>query len=543
MKTISRLVATAAISVAAYVPSFAQTGLGAACGCPPVGSRPVVSISTLGHTPVGGLNESVLTSSNTVLTCDKIWVLDRRYYVDTLKTITIEPGTLIKGRKYATPDSASALIVSRGAKIIAAGSPDCQIVFTGINDPMDGTYGVSRRGDWGGLVIMGRAKNNLTLAVNGPPAVGKQAISDGVGYCEGWVSANPRNHYGNPPGMTDDNDNSGILKYVSVRHAGAIISTGNELNGITLASIGRGTTIENIEVISSDDDGIEFFGGTVNVKYVACMFGADDMYDWDQGYSGKIQFAFGLAPDSTTSNTADNGIEADTWDNSSTGATPDSDPIIYNMTLIGNYSTNLASDNSGHAAWMAKDGTEGEVYNSVFSNWAYGFDTRQTSGTGNVYANWNSGFLKSNSNAWNNIRRTAMGGYPLAHNRVLTGIVGSDTTKFNTDLNTKSLTLAGFDPIYAMNTSNNTVSNLYDATPNPALSTTTTAPVDGFFSPAPYKGAFSATGKNWLSDYSYASMLGITTGLVPCPTDINGDGTTNNVDFLQLLGQFNQSCH
>lgn len=542
MKTISRLAATAAMAVAAIAPSFAQTTLGAACGCPPVGSRPVVSISTLGHTPIGGLNESVLTSSNTVLTCDKIWLLDRRYYVDTLKTITIEPGTLIKGKKYSTPDSASALIVERGAKIIAAGTPDCQIVFTGINDPMNGTYGVSHRGDWGGLVIMGRAKNNLTLAGNGPAGPGKQAISDGVGYCEGWASANPRNHYGNPPGLTDDNDNSGILKYVSVRHAGAIISTGNELNGITLGSVGRGTTIENIEVISSDDDGIEFFGGTVNVKYVSAMFGADDMFDWDQGFSGKIQFAFGLAPDSTTSNTADNGIEADTWDNSQTGATPDSDPTIYNMTLIGNYSTNLASDNSGHAAWHAKDGTEGEVYNSIFSNWAYGFDTR--TGTSQAYGNWTGDLLKLKCTAFNNIRRTAMGGYPLAHNRVLTGIIGSDTTKFASDFNTKSSTIAGFDPIWAMNTSNNTVSNLYDAVPNPALTTSgCPTPVDGFFTPASYKGAFSTTGKNWLSDYSYASMLGLTTGLVPCPTDINGDGITNNVDFLQLLGQFNQSCH
>ena len=122
--TISTLVATAVMAVASVSSGFAQANLGAACGCPPVGSRTVVNLSSVGATPVAGLNESILTPANAVLTCDKIWVLDRRYYVDSLKSITIMPGTLIRGKKYSTPDSASALIIGRGAKIFADGSPD-----------------------------------------------------------------------------------------------------------------------------------------------------------------------------------------------------------------------------------------------------------------------------------------------------------------------------------------------------------------------------------------------------------------------------------
>ena len=541
--SILKIAATAAMAVASIVPSFAQTNLGATCGCPPVASRTQVNLSSVGATPIAGFNESVLTPANVILTCDKIWVLDRRYYVDSLKSIIIQPGTVIKGKKYSTGDSSSALVIQRGAKIFADGSPDCQIVFTGINDPMDGTYGVSHRGDWGGLVIDGMATNNLTLAANGPPSSGHQCVQDGVGYMEGWPAGNARNYHGAPIGMQNDNDNSGVLRYVSVRHAGAIISTGNELNGISLGSVGRGTTIEHVEVISSDDDGIEFFGGTVNIKYVACMFGADDMFDWDEGYSGKMQFVFGIQPDSITCNTSDNGFEADTWDNTATGANPDSHPFIYNGTLIGNHSSLLNSDNSGHAAIMFKDGTQGEIYNSVFANFKLGLELHQTGQSGqSTYDNWNNNLLKAKCNTFVNTKLNAFGNVPMAVAQNPATITAADTVKFNSDLNKHSLSVPGFDFALAMNSSNNAVSHQYDAVPNPAISTTCAPPVDGFFVSTNYAGAFASTGKNWLSDWSYATLLQTTAGLQPCPTDINQDGITDNQDFLLLVGQFNQKC-
>ncbi len=135
---------------------------------------------------------------------------------------------------------------------------------------------------------------------------------------------------------------------------------------------------------------------------------------------------------------------------------------------------------------------------------------------------------------------------PIAIDKNFTGaLLSTDTAQFyTTDKNIKTTTIPGFTYVWNMNGNTNAVTTQLDAIPNPALSTTgcPTAPVDGFFSAAPYRGAFASSGKNWLSDWAYAQVLSVTPGLQPCPTDINADGVTNNVDFLQLLGKFNQAC-
>ena len=555
--TISKLMMTASLAFISIAQVSAQSNLGSACGCPAVASRTNVLLSTLAVS--GGATDGELIATNTVFTCDKTYILDKKIYVPNGKSLTINPGTVIKGNVNpgGDPTQACALIIERGGKIFASGSPDCQIVFTAAADPLDGTYGVSHHGDWGGVVLLGKAKNNLTLANStsafggtctaGSPA-GASCFGTGIGtgYVEGFTAADARNQYGAAPGSEDDNDNSGVLKYVSIRHAGAIINAnGNELNGLTLGSVGRGTTLEHIEIISSNDDGIEFFGGTVNLKYCAVMFGMDDMFDWDQGWTGKAQFLFGLAADSITTFSSDNGFEADA-DDQKTGATPLSHPVIYNATLISNgaISQNVA-DNSAHAAINAKEFTEGEIYSSVFSNFETGYNMQQAPGTRpavEAYTNWIAGTLKVNCNSFvGNVESLK-----LNKSKTSDGIAasGSDVTKFTTtDGNVIAASVPGYDFQYVMNTSNNTVSNQYDAVPNPALSTTCIPPVDGFFSTTNYRGAFAAGQKSWLSDWAYAATLLVTTGLVPCPTDINGDGITNNSDFLLLLGQFGQTCH
>ncbi len=553
-KTITRLILTVAMAYTSVSTVDGQTDLGAACGCPAVATRPTVLMSTLAVS--GGATDGDLLA-NTILTCDKTYILDKKIYVPDGKVLTINPGTVIKGRFNAVAANVSALVVQRGGKIYASGTPDCQIVFTAEADNLDGTYPIANKGQWGGVVICGKASNNLTLAANGPFQAGvgdgKLCVANGLGTIEGFASSNSRDQFGVDlnTGSFDDNDNSGILKYISIRYSGAILVVGSEINGLTLGSVGRGTTIEHIEIVSCADDGIEFFGGTVNVKYYASLFGNDDMFDWDDGYTGKVQFMFGLKTDNTTASLeADNGFEMDADDQKS-NLLPRSHPIIYNVTMIGNSKATLNSDNSGLAAIEAKELTEGEIYNSVFANWRYGLNLIKAlgtrTGTSEAYHNWSnstgngSNSLKIKCNTFVNVTNG------LALDKNATGGFGSpaDITQFTvTDKNDVVSSVPGFDYTFLVNNTSNLVSDQYDAIPNPALSTTgcPTPPVDGFYTPAAYRGAFDPNGKNWLSDWAYAAILGVTTGLQPCPTDINGDGTTNQIDFLQLLGQYNQNC-
>jgi hypothetical protein len=303
MKKIRLLTATAILAIAAITNGFSQSNLGEACGCPvPVSDRPEVNFSTL-VTTVGGID---LLTKSTVLTCTNTYILDRKVYVPEGLTLTIMPGTVIKGAPNLDAANACAIVVARGGKIIADGTESCPIVMTTTEDiNFDGTYPVCNKGKWGGLVILGKGKNNVT------PNNGLY-VSPGVAYVEGYPAANPYNVHGAAPGTENDDDNSGILRYVSVRHAGATITTANELNGITLGSVGRGTTIDHVEIVANDDDGIEFFGGTVNVKYVAMWWGNDDMFDWDLGWRGNAQFLFGIvSPDRVALPGADNAFESD----------------------------------------------------------------------------------------------------------------------------------------------------------------------------------------------------------------------------------------
>lgn len=218
--------------------------------------------------------------------------------------------------------------------------------------------------------------------------------------------------------------------------------------------------------------------------------------------------------------------------------------------MIGNGKQTLTSDNSGIAAIEAKELTEGEIYNSVFANFRYGFNVIKAlgtrTGTSEAYHNW----ANTGGNGSNSLKIKCNSFVGMTKDIVIdkngTGtLLSSDTAQFfTTDKNTHLNSIPGFTYVWAMNGNTNAVTTQFDAIPNPALSTTgcPVAPVDGFFSVAPYRGAFGSTGQNWLSDWAYAQLLSVTAGLQPCPTDINGDGVTNNVDFLQLLGKFNQSC-
>jgi hypothetical protein len=574
-RTLSKIVASAAIAAISVTTSFAQLNLGADCGCPAVGSRPTKNLSTL----TDGNQELI---ANKTLTCDTTWIIDQKIYVPNGKTLTIMPGTLIKGVYVVDPNNASALIIERGGKINARGTANCPIVMTGNADPMDGTYSMTNVGDWGGLVIAGIANNNLI--VGNSLCVGIA----GVGKMEGFSAADATSRVyfgagvGDPAGFTtpDDNDNSGVLQYVSVRHAGALIgssSAGNELNGISLYSVGRGTTIDHCETVAAADDNFEFFGGTVDVKYLSVLYGDDDFYDYDLGYSGRMQFLFGIAGDTVTGlHTTDNGFECDADDNSK-APTLRSHPLVYNCTLIGNGHINPSADNTGPAAIQAKELTEGEFYNNVFVNFRSGLHlaTSRSNSTnkGDAYDNWtdNTGDVYLTSNGGKAIyhslkvkNNTFIGAMklvtgPSMPDSIKSGYMtlkrltkgknpayfayglapsASDTVQFlTTDKNAYVPSVYGIDYTWSWNAGHTGFTNTYCAVPFANISTDVTAPNDGWFSAVKYRGAFDATQQSWLS-----AANGFTAPFQRLQdanrTDINQDGVTDINDFLLLSGKF-----
>lgn len=209
-------------------------------------------------------------------TADKCYVLNGRVVVRTGATLTIEAGTLVKGAN-GTGTSASVLIVERGAKIDARGTAAKPIIFTSEDDNIEigelvGTnFNETVNEKWGGIIILGKAP-----------------VSTGSGDVEGQIEGIPSNETYGVYGGTDANDDSGWLEYVSIRHGGITIGDGNEINGLTLGGVGAGTVINHIEVVANLDDGIEFFGGTVNVTNAIVVYQGDDAIDIDQNYSGTV---------------------------------------------------------------------------------------------------------------------------------------------------------------------------------------------------------------------------------------------------------------
>jgi len=566
MKKIRLVIATAFLAMAAVTSSFAQQNLGADCGCPAVNARGT-AINLSSFVDVNGL----LTSS-IVLTCDKNWTLDTKVYVPWGKSITIMPGTVVKATESASADLAHAIVVMRGGKIYASGSKSCPIVLTASDDPMDpaSAYPMTTKGKWGGIVLLGRAKNNLigkiTLTAPDPDIIvakNTSCVADdstGIGWIEGYPASNPYNHYGMPRGLEVDNDNSGIMTYVSIRHAGAIVTGANELNGLSLGSVGSGTVIDNIEIIANADDGIEFFGGTVNVKHIAMYWGNDDMFDWDQGWNGSGQFLFGIAcPDINLVANGDNGFETDGDDNtkgSYAGAIPGVEPVvpfishpyICNATLIGSARQPGTSDFSGPAAIQAKERTEGEIYNSVFAGFKYGLDLADKRGSQlaypagpdpvDSYQNWLAGSLVVKNNTFT----TTWGGLTSVTVNGSTRVAGSaaDQTKFiTTDKNVVLDPIPGFSPAVALNAAGTAILTQYDAIPLPELGNT--FPVNtAKCGQTTYRGAFPSSGSdNWLADWSYAKLENLTKGLVENVNDVDrSGGLINGDDVLQVVGAF-----
>lgn len=260
-----------------------------------------------------------ITGEKTMNASDN-WLLSGGVFVADAATLTIESGTNIKAADDGTTPFLSVL---RGGKIMACGTSSSPIVFSPIKDnPLPG--------EWGGIIINGKAPINVGLEANGEGGTGTY-------------------------GGTESNDNSGKLCYVRVEYAGKILGTDNELNGFSFNGVGSGTTLEYLQAYKGSDDGFEFFGGTVSLKYAVSTGNQDDSFDWTHGWKGNGQF---WVVNQMTEG-GDRGIEGDNLGDNNTAA-PYSNPTISNVTLIG------VDDGDGNNQGMKlREGMKGEFYNFI----------------------------------------------------------------------------------------------------------------------------------------------------------------------------------
>ncbi len=272
----------------------------------------------------GSMKISGIINRNYTMDADKDWTLSGGVFVGDGATLTIEEGTTIKSERNGA--NVAFLSVSRGGKLMADGSASNPIVFTSGEE-------TPAAGDWGGIIVNGKATINTGAEAEGEGGTGTY-------------------------GGTNDNDNSGVIRYVRVEYAGRLLGTDNELNGFSFNGVGNGTTIEYIQAYKGADDGIEFFGGTVNLKYAVSTGNQDDSFDWTHGWRGKGQFwVVNQLPGG-----GDRGIEADNNGDDNT-LQPNSNPTLCNLTLVG--SDDGDAENTG---MRLREGTMAAIYNAIVTN-------------------------------------------------------------------------------------------------------------------------------------------------------------------------------
>lgn len=469
--------------------------------------------------PDVGQRENVVVSGE--ITQDTTWTADKNYLLSTPifvtggATLTIEPGTYVLCQNDGV--DFGSLVITRGSKINASGTADEPIVFTALleaeaqfgvdfdgdsninqvplnpNAPTDPTSASGNGGFWGGVILLGNAPINF---YNGENNVGEAAI-------EGFPGGAENLKYGG----TDADDDSGVLRYVSIQFGGYEFETDNEINGLTLGGVGRGTTIEYVEVVANTDDGFEFFGGTVNTSHLVSAFNLDEAFDVDQGHSGVHQFLY--AHQGVNS---DNGSELDSTDGvSGSGYNENSEPKataqFYNATYLGGG----ADAGSGNDVFRMKDGFAGQFHNSIFHDFGGNLVRVDDSST---VAEITSGALRVNHSTWG-----AFAADSAAHgsdqalieaaNAVIAG-TGNSAPGVDPGLRGVSYGAAGerdglTDPRPLLN------SAVWSQ--NGASLTEVPAPLEA----VPYRGAFGQ--ENWMEGWTYLSQRSI---IGSCPAGSAG---------------------
>lgn len=349
-----------------YIIAFTALSAFLGSGCRKIemdGEKEIVIIN--GGGGGGSLGQTITLQgridADTILRKQNTYILKGLVYMVGNHTMTIEPGTVIKG-SFSGSDVA-ALIITRGSKINAQGTAAEPIIFTSASPN-------PQSGDWGGIVICGKASVNTSF--NGVPNTIQveggidNANGDGIGGG------------GNSP---DDNDNSGVLSYVRIEYAGYAFQPDKEINSLTMAAVGRGTTIDHVQVVYAKDDAYEWFGGTVNCKYLIAYKTQDDDFDTDNGYSGKVQFGI-IIRDSLIADISNS--EAFESDNNSggTAATPKTSAIFSNITAIGPRATSTNIGNSlFRGATHIRRNTAISIFNSILIGWPRGVEVDATTGT------------------------------------------------------------------------------------------------------------------------------------------------------------------
>jgi hypothetical protein len=391
---------------------------------------------------VPGINKPVRVlrgrfTRDIVLTNDTYWVLRGTVFVQQPGRLIVQPGTTVIGET-ATRGT---LVIDRGAQIIADGTREQPIVFTS-----DQPVGQRNRGDWGGMIINGRAPLNLP---------------GGVGLGEGDTGV-----YGG----TDPDDNSGILRFVRVEFAGIEFSPDNELNGIAFQGVGRGTIVDHIQVSYNKDDGIEMFGGSVDIKHAVLTNIGDDSVDWTFGWNGRMQFVIAQQ----RGDDADRGLEADN-NGTNNDLLPRSNPTIYNVTLVGDPTTEFGAE-SGEGIRL-REGTAGTLRNFIVM-----------------------GFKSSGVNVANasTLQQVASGALSLSHSIFFGNVTRNFATGASTLIAANAGTIAQVDP-QLIAPFHRTAPNFRPAPGSPALSLAPAIPPhDGFFEIALFRGALDVDpAKDW----------------------------------------------
>ena len=268
--------------------------------------------------------------------CDTF--IDGTVLVSNGVVVTVQPGATVKGKKTSSNGTPSVLVFLRGAKINAAGTAAQPILFT--SDQAPGSRAI---GDWGGVVLNGKAPVNCT---------GGECVAEGL--------------TGITFGGTDPNDSSGILTYARLEFSGVELSPDNELNILTQNGLGRGTTINHVQANYGFDDCFEWFGGTVNEKYLIASAPGDDGLDWQLGYTGSVQYAIVMQNANNSDNNGRHGIEADNNENGFDFA-PRSNPAFCNITLLGTKAQppGIGTGSGGRRGMLLRRGTGGRLQNFI----------------------------------------------------------------------------------------------------------------------------------------------------------------------------------